>query len=108
MTRSDRRLQGVTVGAATQLLRTLERSHSPLNLRMVPQRAVLLRQENGFSGWSATRCGTRRLQLHQRQETVDLRLLGKHLRQHASKAECILTERCPHPLVARRLRCIPR
>jgi hypothetical protein len=31
---------------------------------------------------------------------VDLRLLGKNLREHASKAECILTEGCPHPLVA--------
>src|SRR6266851_2885140 len=99
MTRSDRRLQGVTMGAAIQILRAMERGHSSLDLCVVPQRTVLFRQENGFSGWSATRCGTRRLQLHQRQESVDLRLLGKELREHASQAECIVAECCPHPLV---------
>ena len=43
VTSGNRRLQGVTMGAATQVLRAIERSHSSLNLCMVPQRTVLFR-----------------------------------------------------------------
>src|SRR4051794_13892730 len=43
VTRSDRGLQGVAMIAATELLRPLECSHTSLNLRLVPQRTVLLR-----------------------------------------------------------------
>ena len=84
-----------------RLLRAIERSHASLDLSVVPQRTVLFRQENGFSVWSATRRGTRRLQLHQRQQTINLSLLRKKLCQPAAKADCFHAQCCPHPLLPR-------
>ena len=45
----DRGLQSVVAGSAAELLCVLERGHSSLDLRVVPEGAVLLVQQNGFS-----------------------------------------------------------
>src|SRR4029077_18245944 len=72
-----------------------------LNLRVVPKRTVLLGQEDGFSGWSATRCGARCMQLHEREEAMDLGLIRKKLCQPAAKADGFHAQCCPHPLLSR-------
>jgi hypothetical protein len=46
VTGRDRRLQGIVLRATVEPLRVLERSHATLNLRGVPQRTILVRQQD--------------------------------------------------------------
>src|SRR5262249_773938 len=56
-------------------------------------------QENGLSRGTDARPGTRRLKLHERDETVNFRFLRRELRQYSAQAERVLAESRPHPVI---------
>ena len=67
---------------------------------VIPARAVLIEEQDGLSRRADARAQARRLDLHQRDEAVDLRLLRSELGQDAAEPERVLAERGPHPVVA--------
>src|SRR5437667_12519887 len=66
---------------------------------MIPSSPVLIEQEYRLSGQSDTRAQTRRLNLHQRHQTMHFRLFRIELGQNTTKAKRILAERWPHNIV---------
>ena len=67
---------------------------------MIPPRPILIEQQHWLSRRTDPRARTGRLNLHQRDEAVDLRLLRYEPGQNPAEAERILTELGPHPVVA--------
>src|SRR5204862_3319716 len=59
---------------------------------------------NRLTAWSHAGTNPRRLDFHQRDETVDFRLGGRQLGENAAEAERVLAQRGPHPLVTCRRR----
>ena len=74
MARGDRRLQRVRAQRATEALRALERGEAAADQQPVPARAVLVREEDRLPRRPDPRPQPRRLDLHQGNEAVDLRL----------------------------------
>ena len=68
--------------------------------QLIPARAVLIEQQDRLARRADPRARARRLDLHQRDEAVDLRLLRGELGQDAAEAQRVLAERGPHPVVA--------
>ena len=100
MTGDDCGLQRVVTRPAAQPLRMVKCSHASLYLDVVPPRPVLVEQQNGFSVLTLACRGPRRLQLHQRQQTVDLRFIGKKFHEDAPQPQRVITKLFPHPLIA--------
>ena len=67
---------------------------------MIPQRAVLLEEHDRLSGGTDPRARPRRLNLHQRDQAVDLRFFGGQLRQDPAEPQRLAAERRPHQVVA--------
>ncbi len=67
---------------------------------LVPARAVLIEQQDGLARGAGPRLEARGLDLHQRDEAVDLRLVGRQLGQDAAESQRLLAELGPHPVVA--------
>jgi hypothetical protein len=68
------------------------------------QSAVLIEQQDWFPRWAGPRAEARRLDLHQRNEAVHLRLVRGQLSQNATETQRFLAELGPHPVVAGRRR----
>src|SRR5258705_7666412 len=102
MTRGNGSLERVGSGGATKRFGTLERRQTAPDQQMIPAPAVLVQQQNRLTGRSHAGTNARRLDLHQRNEPVDLRFGGSQLGEDPPQAERVLTERRPDPLVARR------
>ena len=69
--------------------------------KLVPVCAVLIEEQDGVSRRAHTCAGTRRLDLHERNQSVGLRLLqrqGARL-QNAPQPQRIFAERRPHPIL---------
>jgi len=101
MTGDDCGLQRVVSCSATELLCAMKRGHSSLDLNVVPQRPVLLKQEDGFAIFPFAGRGARRLQFHQREETVYLRFTGEKLHEDSPEPQRVVAKFFPHPLVSR-------
>src|SRR6266508_5850022 len=71
---------------------------------VVPPRAVLVVQQYRLTPRPDARPRSRRLELHERDEAVNLRFLRHQSGQDAAKAKRLLQELGPHPRVARRRR----
>ena len=71
---------------------------------MIPQRAVLVEQQDRPPRRPEPRPCARRLDLQERHQAVDLRLLGHQPGQDAAQAQRLLAQRRPHPVVAGRRR----
>ena len=99
MTGSDGGLERVRATRAAELFGPLERRETTTDEELIPQRAVLIEQQDGLSRWAHSRAGARRLDLHQRDEAVDLRLLRSELGQDTAETKRILAERGSHPVV---------
>ena len=94
-----------TVRARRRAPRRAASAASPRRISSRSQRA---------RSWSSSRTGSpvgrrarrsaRRLDLHQRDEPVHLRLRGHQPGEHAAQAQRLLAQRGPHPVVARRRR----
>jgi hypothetical protein len=64
----------------------------------IPQRAVLIEQEDGLSRRGDPRPRARGLDLHQRHESLDLRLLRSEFGRDAAEMERLLAQRRSHPV----------
>ena len=65
---------------------------------MIPERAVLIEQQNRLSRRPGARLRARRLNFHQCDQAVDLGIARGEPGQHPSQTQCILTERRSHPV----------
>src|SRR2546428_283739 len=99
MTGGDRALERVRAQPAAELFGTRERRETTTDEDVIPATAVLIEQEDGFPRRADPRAQARRLDLHQRDEAMDLRLLRSELGQDATETERILAERRPDPVV---------
>jgi len=90
MTRGYRGLQGIRAVRATEAFSTLEGSKTPANEKLVPVRAVLVEQKDGFSGRTYARLGARCLDFHESDQAVHLRLPWSELREDAPDPQRIL------------------
>src|SRR5207247_3841103 len=66
---------------------------------MIPSSPILIEQEYRLSRRSDTRAQTRRLNLHQRHQTMHFRFFRIELGQNATKAKRVLAKRRPHDIV---------
>ena len=71
-------------------VRALERRQPAAHEEPVPARAVLVEEQHRLARGPDPRTGARRLQLHQRDEPVHLRLAREQLGQDAPQAQRLL------------------
>ena len=102
MTSSDRSLERVRARSFTELLRPLECGETTANEELVPERAILIEQQDGLARRTDAGLRPRGLDFHQRDQAVDLGLLRSQPGQDASQAQRVFAERGPHPVFARR------
>ena len=81
-----------------------ERRETAPDEELIPERAVLIEEQDGLSRRANSRPRTRRLDLHERHQAVDLRLLRRELGQDPPEPERFFAQRRSHPVVARRRR----
>jgi hypothetical protein len=74
------------------LLGALECGEAAMNEKLIPASAVLMEEEHGLAGWANTRGGTRCLDFHESDETVNLGLFGDEFCKDAAKAERVFAE----------------
>ena len=100
MAGGDGGLQGVGAGRGAELLGTIECSKAAANEQLIPAAAVLIEQQDGLARRAEARSGTRGLNFHQRDQTVDLRLGGREAGEDAAEAQCIFAQRGTQPVFA--------
>ena len=100
----DGGLERVRTQGAAELLRAPERGQAALDEDPVPARAVLVEEQDRLPRRAGARPEARSLQLQERHETVDLRLLRGEPGQDAAEPERVLAERGAHPVLAGRRR----
>ena len=100
MTGGDRGLQRVRPESTAGLLGPLERRETAADEDVIPARSVLVEQEDRLSRRADARPGAGRLDLHQGDEAVDLRLVRNEAGQDAAQPERVLAKRGSHPVVA--------
>src|SRR2546422_10470772 len=100
MTGGDSPLQRVGTQGAGELLGALERREAATHEELVPARPILVEQQNRLTRRTDPCLEPRRLNLHERDEAVDLRVLWRQLGQDAAEPERILAQRGAHPVVA--------
>src|SRR5215218_5099979 len=92
-------LERVGTAGATERLRACQGRETSPNEDMVPASSVLLEQQDRLSRRTDPRPQPRCLNLHQRHQAVNLRLLRGELGQDPTETECILAERGADPVV---------
>jgi len=102
VTRRDRGLERVRAVRAAERLRPLERREPATDEEPVPARTVLVRQQDGLAAGSDARVEPRRLDLHQRDESMHLGLARHEPGDDAAEPKRVVAERGPHPVVAGR------
>src|SRR5579872_6205092 len=98
MTAGDLPLQQILSARAAQLSRPVEGGETAPDEQLIPKRAILIEEKNRLSRWPRARAGTRRLNFHQRDQTMDLRFARRKLRQHPSQTQRIFAKRGTHPV----------
>src|SRR2546426_1351455 len=93
MTGGDSPLQRVGTQGAGELLGALERREAATHEELVPARPILVEQQNRLTRRTDPCLEPRRLNLHERDEAVDLRVLGRQLGQDAAEPARILAQR---------------
>src|SRR6202011_4708542 len=66
----NRRLKGVEAAGSAKLTRSPERLHAAANLELVPERTVLLQQQNRLARGIGPRGRARGVQLHQGKQSM--------------------------------------
>jgi hypothetical protein len=100
MTGDDGGLQGVKAARAVQLPRSRERLHPAPNLELVPERAVLFEQQNRFAQRVGACRRARRVQLHEGEQAMRLRLRRCDRGEHPAHPQCFVAERRSQPVLA--------
>ena len=88
----DRGLQRVGAAGAAERLGALERGEAAADEQLIPARAVLIEQQDRLARRADARAEPRRLDLHQRDEAVDLGLVGRELGEDAAEAQRVLAQ----------------
>ena len=104
MTGGDGGLHRVRTGCTTEHLRPLEGGEAAADEQLIPPSPVLVEQQDGFAGRTDPRPRSRRLDLHQGDESVDLCFLRGELGQDATEAKGVLTKGRSHPILSGRRR----
>jgi len=78
-----------------------ERGEPAPDQHVVPARAVLVEQQHGLAPGAGPGAQPRRLDLHQRDQAVDLGLVRHELGEDPAEPERVLAQRRPHPVIAR-------
>ena len=104
MTGGNRGLERVRASRPAERFGTLERRETTTDEELIPERAVLVEEQDRLSRRADARPRARRLDLHQRDQAVDLGLVRSELGQDAPETQRILAERRPHPVVTGRRR----
>ena len=86
MTRRDRGLERVGTEGA-ELLGAIEGGQTPVDEQVIPAGAVLIEEQDRIARGTGAGPQARRLDLHQGDEPVDLRLLGHERGQDPAEAE---------------------
>ena len=104
VTGRDRALERVRAVGAPERLGPRQRRQPAPDEQRIPARAVLVEQQDRLSRRPRARARARRLDLHQRDEAVHLRLVRSQLGQDPPQTQRVLAQRRPHPVVSRRRR----
>ena len=101
MARGNRGLQQVRTVRPPAPFGGIDRGEAAPNENLIPQRAVLIEQQDRRAVRPHACIRPRRLNLHQRHETVHFRFVGHQAGKDAPQPQRVLTECRPHPVVAR-------
>ena len=104
MTRRDRRLQRVRTKRAAEFFRAIECGQSAVNQQLIPARSILIEQQDRLAVRADSRVRSRRMQLHQREQSVHFRLVRRESRENAPESHRFVAERGTHPVIAGRRR----
>src|SRR5438067_767594 len=99
VTGGDRGLERVRTKRTTESRCALKCRETATDQELVPPRAVLIEQQDRLSRGPDPGAQARRLELHQRDEAVDLGLLRNELSQDAAETQRLLAERRSNPVV---------
>src|SRR2546428_1435915 len=83
-----------------EFLGTLERGQTATDEDMVPARAILIENQDRLSCGTDSSTGSRSLNLHERDEAMNFRLVRNKTRENSAEAERIFAERRAHPVFA--------
>src|SRR6266446_10630455 len=83
----DRGLERIRTEPSAELLGALERGETAAHEQVIPARAVLIEQEDRLARRADPRERARRLDLHQRDEAVDLGLIRNELGHDAAETQ---------------------
>src|SRR5262245_43814445 len=100
MTGGDRGLQRIRPKRASERFSALQRRKAATDEELIPPRAVLLEKRDDLSRRTDTRPRPRRLNLHQRDEAMNLRLLRNKSGQDAPETQRLIAQLKPHPALA--------
>jgi uncharacterized protein (DUF2384 family) len=81
-------------------LGTLQRRKAAADEQLVPARSVLVEQQDRLARGAGPRVEARSLDLHQCNEAMDLRLIGRQPGQDAAEPQRVLAQLRPHPVIA--------
>ena len=98
MTGRDGTLQGVGSEWTVKALGTRKCRESSADEQLIPQSPILLQQENRLSRWAYPCRRPGGLQLHQRDQAVDLGRRRVDLGQNPAQAQRVLAQRWTHPI----------
>ena len=97
----DGGLQRVRAVRAAELLRAGQGGQAAADEQPVPPRPVLVEQQHRLAGWPGAGPEPGRLDFHQRDQPVHLRLGRGELGQQAAQPERLVAQVRPRPVVAR-------
>src|SRR5206468_555518 len=102
VTCGDRRLKRIgaerTTESMAEFLGTLERGQTATDEDMVPARAILIENQDRLSCGTDSSTGSRSLNLHERDEAMNFRLVRNKSRENSAEAERVFAERRAHPV----------
>src|SRR2546427_9950383 len=98
MARGDCGLKGVRAESANERFGAFKRSKAVAYEEMIPAGAILIEEQERFTGRTDTRVRARSLNFHERDEAVDFRLVGSEAGENAAEAESIFAKRRTHPV----------
>src|SRR5688572_19827486 len=99
MTGGDGTLQRVRAERPAELLRTRQGGETTTDEELIPPRAVLIEEHDGLSRRPHAGPRPGRLNLHQRDQTVNLRLVRHELGQDTPQTQRVLAKPWSHPVV---------
>ena len=102
MTRGNGCLDHIRAAGAAQRRGAVERGQAAANQELIPQRAVLVEQQNRFACGPDARARTRGLDLHQGDEAVHFRLARGEPGEDSTQTYGVVAEAWPHPIVTGR------